>query len=143
MSNPFSSDTQNEGMYNSQQSHKKMELLDKIKALQVEQTELNNRLHVAGAEDQELGAAFDAVTREIAERKKQLKDEYGEDYNTEYGSEGGRRKSHRRKSHRSKSRRSKSRRSKSRRSKSRRSKSHRSKSRRSKSRRSKSRRSKH
>ena len=129
MSNPFSNQTQNEGMYNSQQSHKKMELLDKIKALQVEQTELNNRLHAPDveAEDQELGAAFDAVTREIAEKKKQLKDEYGDDYNTEYGSEGGRRKSHRRKSRRSKSRRSKSRRSKSRRSKSRRSKSRRSK----------------
>ena len=124
MSNPFSGDTQNEGMYNSQQSFKKMELLDKIKALHVEQTELNNRLHAPDveAEDQELGAAFDAVTREIAEKKKELKDKYGDDYNTEYGSEGGRRKSHRSKSRRSKSCAKKSRRSKSRRSKSRRSK---------------------
>jgi hypothetical protein len=126
MSNPFSHQTQNEGMYNSQQSFKKMELLDKIKALHVEQTELNNRLHAndVEAEDQELGAAFDAVTREIAEKKKQLKDEYGEDYDAEYGSEGGRRKkrTHRRKSHRSKSRAKKSRRSKSRAKKSRRSK---------------------
>jgi hypothetical protein len=122
MNDPFAKDTQNEGMYNSQQSLKKMELLDIIKALQDEQKRLSNSLHVPGGEHQELGAAFDAVTREIAEKKKQLKDEHGEDYNTEYGSEGGRRKSHRRKSHRSKSRRSKSRRSKSRRSKSRRSK---------------------
>ena len=126
MNDPYRGSTINEGAWNSQQSFKKMELLDKIKALHVEQTELNNRLHAPDveAEDQELGAAFDAVTREIAEKKKQLKDEYGEDYNTEYGSEGGRRKkrTHRRKSRRSKSRRSKSRRSKSHRSKSRRSK---------------------
>ena len=131
MNNPFGNQTQNEGMYNSQQSFKKMELIDKIKALIVEQTELNNRLHAPDVEgqDQELGAAFDAVTREIAENKKQLKDEYGVEYDAEYGSEGGRRKkrTHRRKSHRSKSRAKKSRRSKSRRSKSRRSKSRRSK----------------
>jgi hypothetical protein len=124
MNDPFAKDTQNEGMYNSQQSLKKMELLDKIKALQVKQTELNNRLHAndVEAEDQELGAAFDAVTREIANKKQQLQDEYGENYDAEYGSEGGRQKSHRRKSHRSKSHRRKSHRSKSRRSKSRRSK---------------------
>jgi hypothetical protein len=107
MSNPFSGNTQNEGMYNSQQYFKKEALLSELQALKEQQTELSNRLHVAGAEDQDLGAAFDAVTRDIAALEKKIKNEYG--------AEGGRRK--KRTHRRSKSRRSKSRRSKSRRSK--------------------------
>jgi len=115
MNDPFSKQTQNEGMYNSQQSLKKMELLDSIKALQDKQEIHYKNITSQDAQNERIMYNHDAVIREIAELKKKLQDEHGEDYNQEYGSEGGRRK--KRTHRRSKSRRSKSRAKKSRRSK--------------------------
>jgi hypothetical protein len=89
------------------QYYKKDNLLSELQILKDEQKRLSNSLHVPGAEDQELGAAFDAVTKEIAALEKRIQNEYG--------AEGGRRK--RRTHRRSKSRRSKSCAKKSRRSK--------------------------
>lgn len=114
MNDPFRGNTQNEGAWNSQQYIKKEALLSQLKTLKDEQERLHGIIYSPDveAEDQELGAAFDAVTKEIAALEKQLQDEYG--------AEGGRRKKRRTKrriSRRSKSRRSKSCAKKSRRSK--------------------------